>query len=67
MYTAQYVASVAVAMTLAFAGVIVGSDAMELSKQQLTLISAGMAALGILATVLPSIRRPPTDERRGLD
>lgn len=68
-YTAAYGAAVVVAMILGGLAVIQAGSPSDFGLNPIAAKWLGVvsAMLGILAGALPSWRRPPNDERKGLD
>lgn len=68
-YTLAYAAAVAVAAILAGLAVIQAGNPADFGLSPLVVKWLGVvtAVLGIVAGALPSWRRPPSEERRGLD
>lgn len=68
-YVWQYAASIAVAALLAGLAVVQAGNAADFGLSPVAAKWLGVlsAVLGVLAGALPSWRRPPSDERKGLD
>lgn len=68
-YRWQYACSVAVAVALALIGAIqlANPDDLGISPRVVAWTQVLVPGLGILAGILPSVRRPPSDNREGMD
>ncbi len=67
-YRWQYILAVLCAVVLAGLGVATSQAAtLGLTQAQLGMIAVGTSMIGVLAAVLPNIRKPPNPDREGLD
>lgn len=68
-YRLMYAGSVLVAVLLAIIGAVQVADPIKLgiSAQAVEWLKIVVPGLGILAGVLPSVRKPPSDPRVGQD
>lgn len=68
-YTALYVLAVAVAVILAGLAAIqvADPDLLGLTRKHLAWAGVASAMLGVLASFLPRVNKPPSESRRGMD
>lgn len=67
-YKLEYGAAILCAAVLAGLGVAASqADTLGLSPQALGWMAVATAVVGVIASVLPNLRKPPSPEREGLD